>query len=153
MLTQPIPKEIQHIYGQAVKQQMHPAGPGHPDNRYYVTDGDLQDEKMMFMQQLNQEQRHNTQHTRVSQDRIPNHQNSMNKVRPQSKGSNAKISLNSQNRKYTQNRLLVKNSEDQMNNPNNMNMHQQVSQKDSQPLVQINFMNGLDSRNIENSLI
>jgi hypothetical protein len=48
--------------------------------------------------------------------------------------------------------MLVKNSEDQINNPNNMNM-QYVSQKDSQPLVQINFMNGLDSRNIENSLI
>ena len=61
------------------------------------------------------------------------------------------MSINSQNRKYTANRLLVKNSEDQKSN-NKFNM-QNVIQKDGQPLVHMNFMSGLDSRNIENTLI
>lgn len=57
-------------------------------------------------------------------------------MRPQSKGSSAKISLQ-KNRKYATNRQLIKNSED-------FNCQQQ---SEVQPLVHMNLMNGLDSRN------
>lgn len=148
---------MHHIYGAHVKQATHHADLktrpplNNPDVHYFVTDGDFVDEKLILQQQFNNFQAHSNHQSRVSQDRISNQQQkAQTQARPQSKGSSAKISLQ-KNRKYATNRQLVKNSEDFLHEQKmNTNPHS----KDRQPVVQMNLMNGLDSRNnMNNSLI